>query len=173
MRLGIQRRVAHSYRKGDQVIDLLVLSGSNRFTSEEHGGRGFDAAPGLSLAIAGAPITHHLDAVLSDGTSLQVSGRTPSVEHAVVLKALASAGRSQLKDLIDLYNLLLIAEQYPRESIGGWRLDEANVKGSRLDAVRQLSSLRTMPGLRAALEGSAVPAPALVQLILSLAPRSE
>lgn len=170
---GYTASSGNSYRKGDQVIDLLVLSGSNRFTSEEHGGRGFDAAPGLSLAIAGAPITHHLDAVLSDGTSLQVSGRTPSVEHAVVLKALASAGRSQLKDLIDLYNLLLIAEQYPRESIGGWRLDEANVKGSRLDAVRQLSSLRTMPGLRAALEGSAVPAPALVQLILSLAPRSE
>ena len=91
--------------------------------------------------------------------------RTPTVELAIVVKALATRSRHATKDLIDLYNLLLIAEQYPRDEIGGWQLNEGESKGSRRDAVRQLEHLRTMPGLRTALVGTSVSAPAFAQLI--------
>ncbi|KAM9861770.1 hypothetical protein ACI1US_02356 [Leucobacter sp. BZR 635] len=167
--VGYTASSGNSYRKGDQVVDLLVPSRTGHFSSEEHGGRGFDAVPGLSLAIAGHPVTHHVDVLLSDYTSFRITVRTPSVEHAVVLKALAVTGRSQAKDLIDLYNLLLIAEQHPHEEIGGWRLHEVHTRGARFDASRQLARLLTLPGLRAAVEGSGVPVPALTQLIRALA----
>lgn len=163
--VGYTASSGNSYRKGDQVVDLLVPSRTGHFSSEEHGGRGFDAVPGLSLAIAGSPVTHRVDVLMSDGTSFRVTVRTPSVEHAVVLKALAVTGRSQLKDLIDLHNLLLVAEQHPHQEIGGWSLHEGNLKGARLDAARQLRRLLALPGLRDALEGSGIPAPALTQLI--------
>lgn len=114
-------------------------------------------------------MTHHVDVLLSDYTSFRISVRTPSVEHAVVLKALALTGRSQVKDLIDLYNLLLIAGQHPHEEIGGWRLRQVHTRGARFDASRQLPQILTLPGLRATLEGSGVSTPALTQLIRALA----
>lgn len=155
------------YVRGERVVDLLVPSGTGVFASAEHGGRGFDAAPGLTLALAAPPVVHRLDVLLSDERSLQVQVRTPAVEQAVVLKALATRSRSAAKDLVDLYNLLLIVEQYAREEIGGWRLDTSGLRGTRLDAVRQLEQLQRMPGLRAALEGTGVTAPALAQLIMA------
>lgn len=155
------------YIRDERVVDLLVPSGTEEFTQALHGRRGFDEAPGLALALAALPVVHQLDVLLSDESSLQVRVRTPAVEQAVVLKTLATRSRSATKDLIDLYNLLLIVEQYPREEIGGWRLDSQDLRGARLDAVRQLEWLRQMPGLRAALDDTGVAAPAFVQLIMS------
>lgn len=148
-----------------RVVDVLVPSSSGRFVTAVLGGRGFDSAPGLSLALAAPPILHRLEVVLSDGSARRVEVRTPTVELAVVVKALATRSRHAGKDLVDLYNLLLIAEQHPRDEFGGWRLDEPEPIGARRDTVRQLEHLRTMPGLRAALTGTGVPAPAFAQLI--------
>ena len=153
------------YVRDGRVIDVLVPSNTGRFASTVLGGRGFDAAPGLTLALAAEPIVHQLEVVMSDGSTRSLDVRTPTVELAVVVKALATRGRHAAKDLVDLYNLLLIAEQHSREEIGGWRLDEGEPRGLRLDAVRQLEHLRTMPGLRTALDDTGVPAPAFAQLI--------
>jgi hypothetical protein len=149
----------------ERVVDVLVPSDTGRFVSAVLGGRGFDSAPGLSLALAAPPILHRLEVVLSDGSARRIEVRTPTVELAVVVKALATRGRHAAKDLVDLYNLLLIVEQYPREELGGWRLDEDEPRGVRRDAVRQLEHLRTMPGLRAALTDTGVPPPAFAQLV--------
>lgn len=167
-RLTSARYVAergNRYVHGERVIDLLVPSTTGSFAPAVMGGRGFDSAPGLSLALAVLPILHRVDVALSDGTAQTMGVRTPTVEAAVVLKTLATKTRREAKDLVDLYNLLLIVEQYQPEEIGGWRLSEGVQKGTRLDAVRQLEQLRTMPGLRAALEGTSVPVPAFTQLI--------
>lgn len=155
------------YERDGRVIDLLVPSGTGTFATTEQGGRGFDAAPGLALALAGEPVTHIIDITLSDGSTLTTEARTPTVQHAVVVKALTTRGRHATKDLIDLFNLLLIVEQYAPEEIGGWRLAEPDLRGARRDAAEQLDSLRALPGLRASLEGSGVSAPAFIQLISS------
>lgn len=155
------------YTYNARTIDLLVPSDTARFSTEQYGGRGFDSVPGLALALAGQPLLHHLNVTLSDDSSLSVDVRTPLVEHAVVLKALATRTRNVAKDLVDLHNLLLIAEQHTPEEIGGWRLGVHELRGARLDAARQLHSLRKMPGLWAMLEDTGVAPPTLDQLIRS------
>jgi len=162
---GYTAESGNRYVREDRVIDVLVPSHTGRFASTRLGGRGFGSAPGLSLALAAPPILHRLEVLLSDGSTIWMQVRTPTVELAIVVKALATRSRHATKDLIDLYNLLLIAEQYPRDEIGGWQLNEGESKGSRRDAVRQLEHLRTMPGLRTALVGTGVSAPAFAQLI--------
>src|SRR5690606_23708528 len=119
------------YVRDGRVIDVLVPSNTGRFASTVLGGRGFDAVPGLTLALAAPPIVHRLEVVMSDGSTRGRHVRTPTVELAVLVKALATNGRHAAKDLVDLYNLLLIVEQYPWGEIGGWRLDEAELRGLR------------------------------------------
>ena len=97
------------YAKGPLAIDLLVPSGTTEFVKVEHGGRGFDAAPGLMRAFAMEPILLDVGVMLTDGSRHEFAVRVPSVEIAVTLKAYATTSRAAPKDLTDLYNLLSVA----------------------------------------------------------------
>lgn len=154
----------------EQSVDLLVPSLDGRFHPSEHGGRAFDAAPGLALALAAAPIVIDVGATLLDGTLLEFTVRVPTVEIAVVIKALASASRNESRDIDDLYRLLEIANGYSSEEIGGWRLDSAGLTGSRRDAA---SALHALARDRRRLSGADVPAARLATLIAARVARPE
>lgn len=142
---GYEATSGNRYEKGDQAVDLLVPSGTARFGMVAYGDRAFDEVPGLSLALAGTPVVHEFRVLAPDGRQLELEVRTPSVEIAVVLKALATRTRSAVEDLIDLHNLLSIASRYSRDDIGGWRLDDPAITGARLDAVRALHEVLGSP----------------------------
>lgn len=122
-------------------VDLLVPSSDGRFRLIEHGGRAFDAAPGLMLALAAEPILIESGATMLDGTVIEFTARVPTVEMALVLKAHAYASRREDRDVEDVYRLLEIADTYPSDAIGGWRLKEDGLNGSRRDAAVQLHDL--------------------------------
>jgi len=124
-----------------RVIDLLVPAPTQRFESQEHGGGAFDAVPGLHLALSGVGIAVEVRAILLDGSELPVPVRVPTVEAALVVKALAHAGRRAVKDIEDVHSLLEIANSYDRVEIGGWKLDAEPLTGARLDAGRALNAL--------------------------------
>lgn len=124
----------------ERVLDILVPRFGTRIGTETHGGRRFDAMPGLELALANT-LRIDIVAALRDGRELRFSARVPSVEGAVLLKTYAWSGRRAIKDAIDLHNLFRIVEAYDAEKVGGWRLDAAPPRGSRLDASRALHEL--------------------------------
>jgi hypothetical protein len=125
---------------GELVIDLLVPADSSRFVLQIHGGRAFDAMPGLRLALAADPVAIDVGVELLDRSRLDFTTRTPTVEGAIVLKALAHRSRGAAKDIVDLFNLFLVVNEH-REAIGRWRLDEPGIAGARGDAVRVLDQL--------------------------------
>lgn len=137
---GYTAQDGNSYVRDGQQIDLLVPSWTGRFEQEEIAGRGFDAAPGIGLALAGEPISIQASVTLTGGEVLDFVARTPTVEKAIVLKAYAYKHRHAMRDLVDLHNLMWIVETREKHSIGGWRLDEA-VRGARLDAQRVLRQI--------------------------------
>lgn len=124
------------------VVDLLVPSLDGRFKTSRHGGRDFDAAPGLAPALEAEPIHIDVAASLLDDTVLRFSTAVPTVEMALVIKALAYGSRGQTRDAEDIYRLLEIVDAYSAVEIGGWRL-ASPAKGSRGDAQRVLQELRT------------------------------
>lgn len=124
-----------------RVIDLLVPSRTQRFVPEEHGGGMFDAVPGLQLALSGAGIAVQVRAILLDASGLAFAVRVPTVEAALVIKALAYAGRRATKDIEDIHSLLEIVNAHGPDQIGGWKLDSLPLQGARLDAARALNSL--------------------------------
>ncbi len=128
------------YLRGGRAIDLLVPSGG-RFEQQIHGGRAYDAVPGLMLAMAEPGIALTVRIGYSDDRTSSCEVHVPGVEAAVVLKALATADRARDSDLIDLTNLLeIVADgQWPR--FGGWRLQHPPLIGARLDAARALHAL--------------------------------
>lgn len=128
-------------RPPEQSVDLLVPSLDGRFHSSEHGGRAFDAAPGLALALAAAPIVIDVVATLLDGTMLEFTARVPTVEIAIVVKALTYGSRQQDRDIEDIYRLLEIAHSYSDEEIGEWRLGDAELVGARRDSASALHAL--------------------------------
>lgn len=67
----------NSYTKGGQQIDLLVPAATSQFGTRILGGRAFDAAPGLLLALASQPIHVHADVVLTTGVTLEINVRLP------------------------------------------------------------------------------------------------
>jgi hypothetical protein len=140
-RSGYEPTSGNSYEKLGQRIDLLIPASRNAFDRREIGGRGFDAAPGLHLALAAEPIVAIVGVVLTDGAPLRFTARLPTVEIAVVLKSAAYESRGAAKDLTDLYNLLQIAHTFDAESIGGWKLDQAGLSGTRGDAQRTLQRI--------------------------------
>lgn len=125
------------------TIDLLIPSRDGRFRPQVVGGRAFDAAPGLALALhRSLPVnvhatTRHLGAV-SFGLSV------PSVEIAVILKAYGWSDRLAQKDVVDLSNLLHILDRHGADAVGGWRLNRPALTGARLDAARRLHRLAGM-----------------------------
>jgi hypothetical protein len=96
------------------AVDLLVPSLDGRFRSQEHGGRAFDSAPGLAPALGAEPIVIDVGARVLDGTVLEFTVRVPTVELALVIKALAFGSRLQERDVQDIYRLLEIADAYCR-----------------------------------------------------------
>jgi len=123
------------------AVDLLVPSLDGRFGPQEHGGRAFDAAPGLAPALAAEPITIDTRARLLNGDALEFTVRVPTVELALVIKALSYGSRLQARDVEDIYRLLEIANAYPSDEIGGWRLNETPLRASRRDATLHLHEL--------------------------------
>jgi len=123
------------------AVDLLVPSLDGHFKPQEYGGRAFDSAPGLAPALAAEPIVIDVGARLLDGTVLEFSAPVPTVELALVIKALAYGSRLHARDAEDIYRLLEIANAYPSDEIGGWRLQETPLRASRRDAAVHLHRL--------------------------------
>jgi hypothetical protein len=102
------------------------------------------------------------------GATLQFTVRVPTVELALVIKALAYGSRLQVRDVEDIYRLLEIVDNYPPDEIDGWRLNETPLLGSRRDAAVHLHDLARHSRRRSDLE---VPAARLATLIASLVTR--
>ncbi len=157
----------NSYEKLGQRIDLLVPADGGAFTRQEVGGRGFDAAPGVRLALEADSIQADVRVLLTDASSLQFSTRLPTVEIAIVLKAAAYASRGAAKDLTDLHNLLQIAYQYDPMETGGWRLAEPALSGARGDAQRTLHRIAETARRNPSMEVARVRPEVLTALIRS------
>jgi hypothetical protein len=150
------------------TVDLLVPSLDGRFQPQEHGGRAFDAAPGLAPALAADPITIDAAARMLDGGTLEFTVRVPTVELALIIKALAYGSRLQARDVEDIYRLLEIVDRYPPDAIGGWSLNGTSLRGSRRDAAVHLHALARHSRRRSSL---AVPTARLATLIAALVTR--
>jgi hypothetical protein len=155
------------YAKGPLEIDLLVPSGTSEFVKAEHGGRGFDAAPGLLRAFAMEPIVLDVGVMLTDGSRHEFVVRVPSVELAVSLKAYATISRAAPKDLTDLYNLLSVANSYDEGQIGAWTLN-GHLRGTRLDTGRILHNIADNARPSALVREEGIPQERLVALIRKL-----
>jgi hypothetical protein len=127
--------------KPELAVDLLVPSLDGRFHPQEHGGRAFDAAPGLAPALEIEPIVIEVGARLLDGSGLQFTVRVPTVEYALVIKALSYGSRSQVRDVEDIHRLLEIADAYTPDEIGGWHMRDPALRGSRRNAALHLHEL--------------------------------
>ncbi|GIJ48888.1 hypothetical protein Val02_57740 [Virgisporangium aliadipatigenens] len=150
------------------AVDLLVPSLDGRFRPEEYGGRAFDAAPGLAPVLAADPIVIDVSARLLDGAVLEFTVRVPTVELALVVKALSYGSRLQARDVEDIYRLLEIADTHAADEIGGWQLRAPSLRGSRRDAAVQLNELARRTRR---MSGSEVPAGRLAALVVSLVGR--
>ncbi|MFI5905980.1 hypothetical protein [Dactylosporangium sp. NPDC051541] len=150
------------------TVDLLVPSLDGRFQPQQHGGRAFDAAPGLAPALAADPITIDAAARMLDGGTLEFTVRVPTVEIALVIKALAYGSRLQARDVEDIYRLLEIVDRYPPDAIGGWSLNTPSMRGSRRDAAVHLHALARHSRRSSTL---AVPTARLATLIAALVTR--
>jgi hypothetical protein len=150
------------------AVDLLVPSLDGRFRPQEHGGRAFDAAPGLAPTLSAAPVVIDVGARLLDGSRLEFTARVPTVEHALVIKALSYGSRLQARDVEDIHRLLEIADTYPPLEIGGWQLQAAPLGGSRRDAARHLHELARQTRQTRALGDAAVSVARLAALIAAL-----
>ncbi len=168
--LGYTAENANRYVLDGRTIDLLVPSGTGLFTHEEHGGRMFDAAPGLILD----PESPHLEITVTvthtnDETN-EISARVPTLERAVIMKSYALESRSKAKDYVDLHNLLNIADAREADEIGGWRLGGAALSGTRKDAARILARKLRSPATRRMLQDSGVVPARLQALAVKLIP---
>lgn len=146
-------------------VDLLVpLTTGQRLETVVVGDRGFDAIPGLSLALNAEALDVTVHASLQSGDKLTFVVRLPDVEAAVVLKALAWQSRSADKDIGDLCSLLAIVHQHKDQLRTGWKLDQPR-KGSRGDAARALHNLLKMIDRQQRIGGLTMAAPKLGALI--------
>jgi len=162
---GYEATAGNNYRRSGRSIDVLIPAPAGHFTQEEHGGRAFDAAPGIRLALAAEPIIVDANVTMLDGSLLSFTARVPSPEVAVILKAYAIQGRFAAKDAVDLHNLLTIVDSWPVAEIGGWRLDRASLNGSRSDAAHILHRFAETAQANPALRAAEIRGPRLVALI--------
>lgn len=161
---GYTSTAGNHYILGEREIDVLVPATGGGFEKAEYGGRGFDGAPGLHLALSGT-IALDVTAVLLAGAPLRFATRVPGVERALIVKALAYESRRSQKDLSDLFTLLLIREAHDADALGGWHIGDAAAPGARRDAALALHRLAGAPGLRLMLRGSDVPQGRFASLI--------
>ncbi|WKK70515.1 hypothetical protein Q0F99_11665 [Rathayibacter oskolensis] len=152
------------YELDDRVIDILVTSASGGFESAEYGGRAFDGAPGLHLALVD-PLRIGIEVTLMGGSVLAFSTRVPRVEGALVLKALAFDSRHSEKDLVDLFNLLEIRDSHSSDAIGGWRIGTAGGGGARRDTAEVLHRLARGARSNRMLREADIPAARFVYLV--------
>ncbi|WP_448808708.1 hypothetical protein [Agromyces bauzanensis] len=162
---GYEPRSGNRYECDDgRAIDVLVPS-DDRFRRVELEGRGFDAVPGLRLILAADPIVLDIDVTLTDDTRMQFAVKVPTVEHALILKALTVRSRNASKDLVDVHNLLQIAYLYEADDLGGWRIDEPERSGARGDAQLVLHELAGTANQNPSVNRSSVRPEVLVALI--------
>ncbi|MGW0245263.1 hypothetical protein ACWDYH_01335 [Nocardia goodfellowii] len=141
--LGYEAEKGNRYGKtsteGRMAVDLLVPFGDTGKASVIEG-RGFDTAPGLSMAIQSPPLSVTAEVRLRNGDRIRFTVLIPDVEAAVILKALAWKSRCAGKDVADLCSLFEIAHHHGA-SITAWRLREAALTGTRRDAAAALAQL--------------------------------
>jgi hypothetical protein len=141
---GYDALKGNHYRLGDgdfaTNVDLLVPGESPGTTVL--GGRAFDVAPGLGLAMNSTPLVVHAEAFLVNGDSLDFTVLVPNLECAVVMKTLVRSSRLEPKDLSDLASLLEVAYTHRASGIP-WGLGEMSrvAQGSRMDTARVLYDL--------------------------------
>lgn len=166
--VGYAATFGNRYERGPGLaVDLLVPADNTRFESVHLGGRQFDSAPGLRLALNAEPITLDVGVTLLSGEHVAFTVRLPSVEIAFILKAYAYESRRAAKDVTDLYNLLLVAHANRAEDIGGWRLANSPPVGARLDAARTLHRLASVTS-RNSVAQAGVPFERFVALVRTL-----
>jgi hypothetical protein len=89
------------------IIDVLAPSYSSRLqTNRAHGELVLDEIPGLSYALAVAPVAAELDITLSDAQLLTFTVLLPTPVAALSVKAFGYAGRAEAKDALDIWRLL-------------------------------------------------------------------
>lgn len=162
--------------EGSLYVDLLVPHGTVG-EPDIIGGRGFDAVPGLGLALSAQPLLVEARVRLTDGSDLEFSVPVPDAEPALVLKALAWSARrgtsKQSSDLIDISSLMEIVHVH-KATLTSWGYGEERLagRGQRLDAARVLHELAGLIGQGRISRGPGLPAPArLAALILEHIPR--
>jgi hypothetical protein len=144
--LGYVSEWSNRYVRGDQAIDLLVPAAAQP-GMQEIGGRSFDGAPGLRLALAQPPIAVAVTARLTSGDTVEFEAPVPDVEAAFVLKMLARTVRNSERDVADIGTLLEIVTTGPQYHATPWQMNDPNrVRlGERLDAAREAAVMLSSP----------------------------
>ncbi|MCX6470462.1 MAG: hypothetical protein NTW76_14265 [Corynebacteriales bacterium] len=137
---------SYQRRVGDEKlsVDLLTEAGADN-SPVELGGRMFDAAPGLHLALAGEPLRLDVSVSLLSGGSLDFGVHVPDVSEALVLKALAWDVRMAKRDVSDVNTLLEIVAAHGSSLPAPWPLTDGRVRhGARKDAARALHRIAAL-----------------------------
>lgn len=103
-------------------------------------GRGFDAAPGLKLALMASPESVTVCATFLDGSVSTFIVKVPSLLGALVLKLCVRERRSEVRDLFDIHQLLRIRHEFDTELSESWSLSTPQ-RGERGDAQRAAQSV--------------------------------
>jgi hypothetical protein len=144
---GYKSVTGNSYRLGNRQIDLLTGNYVGKFKRVVLGGRAFDSAPGVQLALDSDPVLVKLKVRLLSGETFDLEAPIPPLDVAVCLKALSYSLRLAPKDLVDLYHLLLIANHELETGVERWRLAE-RARADRLKAQQALYKLAENQALR-------------------------
>ena len=140
---GYEAVQGNSYQRrvGGEVLSVDLLTESEAGDKPvELGGRMFDAAPGLRLALAGAPLNLEVSVRLFGGDVLSFSAHVPDVDEALVLKTLAWDVRMAERDISDINTLLEIFAAHQGSLAESWVMTDPDRarRGSRGDAARAL-----------------------------------
>lgn len=132
-------RYARDAGAGQQIVVDLLVPGEASLRTEEIGGRGFDAIPGLTFALSADPLLVDVTALLFSGDDLAFTVRLPDAEAALVLKALAWRSRLSDKDLVDIFTLMEIIHVH-KDSLTRWGYSDPakGGRGARRDAAAAL-----------------------------------
>jgi hypothetical protein len=144
--MGYAPEFSNRYVRGEQAIDLLVPAAA-RPGVQQIGGREFDGAPGLRLALAQAPIVVAVAARLTSGEMIEFEIPVPDVEAAFVLKMLARTVRNSERDVADIGTLLEIVASEPEYYATPWQMGDPKCVrlGERLDAARETARMISSP----------------------------
>ncbi|WP_435299107.1 nucleotidyl transferase AbiEii/AbiGii toxin family protein [Timonella sp. A28] len=103
------------------------------------GERGFDAAPGLHLALSASPEPFDVNITLLDNSQLTFTVMVPSLLGALVLKLCVREHRREERDLYDIHQLLRIRKEYDHE-FTEWSLASPQ-RGERGDAQKAAQAI--------------------------------